>query len=163
MPAISPTAVPATTRRLHAIGASIRMRRKHLRVSAATAAEAAGMSRVTLNRIERGEPSVTIGAYLNAMEALGIAVELVVDPAEADADAAPHTETQPPAVIRLADYPQLQRLAWHMPGASEVSPEVAFGLYERNWRHVDVAALESPERELLDRLTRTVGKGHLLV
>lgn len=121
------------------------------------------MSRVTLNRIERGEPSVTIGAYLNAMEALGIAVELVVDPVDADAGAAPPTDTQPPAVIRLADYPQLQRLAWHMPGTSEVSPEVAFGLYERNWRHVDAAALEPPERELLDTLTRTVGKGHLLV
>jgi transcriptional regulator with XRE-family HTH domain len=36
---------------------------KALKVSATTAAEAAGMSRMTLHRIERGEPSVTMGAY----------------------------------------------------------------------------------------------------
>jgi len=36
-------------------------KRKALRVSATVAAEAAGMSRVTLHRIEKGEPSVTMG------------------------------------------------------------------------------------------------------
>lgn len=68
-----------------------------------------------------------------------------------------------PAVIRLGDYPQLRQLAWHAPGADTISPEIALGLYERNWRHVDTATMEAAERQLLDALVRIVGKGHLLV
>ncbi len=41
---------------LPALGAGIRARRKQLRVSATAAAEAAGLSRVTLHRIERAHP-----------------------------------------------------------------------------------------------------------
>ena len=64
MPARSPlVAAPAATK-LAALGERIRARRKALQVSAVDAAEAAGMSRVTLQRIERGEPSVTMGAYI---------------------------------------------------------------------------------------------------
>ncbi|MFG6415730.1 helix-turn-helix domain-containing protein [Roseateles sp. DC23W] len=43
------------------LGARIRAQRQRQRVSATHAAEAAGLSRVTLHRIERGEPSVTMG------------------------------------------------------------------------------------------------------
>lgn len=68
-----------------------------------------------------------------------------------------------PAVIRLDDYPQLRQMAWHVPGADTVSPEVALGLYERNWRHVDIDRMDAAERQLLDALIRIVGKGHLLV
>lgn len=35
------------------------------------------MSRVTLHRIERGEPSVTMGAYLNALAVLGLDFEIL--------------------------------------------------------------------------------------
>ena len=42
--------------RLQDLGARIRARRKSLGVNATAAAESAGMSRVTLHRIEKGEP-----------------------------------------------------------------------------------------------------------
>ena len=74
MPAPSPFTTEEVVTRLGAIGACIRAQRKALHVSATTAAEAAGMSRVTLHRIERGEASVTMGAYLNATAALGLAL-----------------------------------------------------------------------------------------
>jgi transcriptional regulator with XRE-family HTH domain len=71
-----------------AIRSPIRAHRKRLGVNGTTTAEAAGMSRVTLYRIERGEPSVTMGAYIGALDALGLELE-VVDP---HAKAGPHAK-----------------------------------------------------------------------
>jgi len=134
-------------------------------VSATTASEAAGLSRVTLHRIERGEPSVTIGAYANAMAALGMEIRVVDggDAAQAEANAPVAARASKARRILLADYPQLKQLAWHIPGATELTPEEALGLYERNWRHVDASQLQANERAMIDSLVRTVGKGKLLV
>lgn len=57
---------------LTVLGGLICERRKHLRVSATTLAEAAGMSRASVHRVEQCEPSVTMGAYLNVLAALGL-------------------------------------------------------------------------------------------
>lgn len=73
MPAKAPPNPSVVVEQLAALGARIRARRKSLRVSATALAEAAGMSRVTVHRIEQGEPSVTIGACLNVLAALGMA------------------------------------------------------------------------------------------
>lgn len=177
MPAAAPLANDANRAALAAIGQCIRERRKALAVSATAAAEAAGVSRVTLHRIEQGEASVTLGAYQNALAALGLALEVTLVGADRPAadlvSAASRAEHQghtahergnamPPS-IRLADYPQLHRLAWHVPGNFELTPAEALGLYERHWRHLSPAALDRHERELLDDLRRTAGKGHLLV
>lgn len=158
MPAQSPPLQPFAARVLDELGACIRQRRKSLRVSANTAAEAAGMSRVTLNRIERGEASVTMGAYANAMAALGVQIRIVDAPG-----AEPVNRVTPAAPIRLADYPQLRQLAWHLPGTAELTPQEALGLYERNWRHIDQAAVGAHERALIDQLVDTLGRGQLLV
>jgi hypothetical protein len=72
------------------------------------------------------------------------------------------TSTSLPAV-RIADYPQLQRLAWHLPGASLLTSGEALGVYERNWRHLDFEVMDSSERTFLEMLVSTQGKGHLLV
>ena len=159
MPAATPPVADAVSAKLAAIGRRIRAHRKRLGVSGTTAAEAAGMSRVTLYRIERGEPSVTMGAYIGALGALGLELE-VVDP---HAKAVPPMKAALPATIRLAEYPQLKRLAWQLHGVDELTPEQALGLYERNWRHVDVDALEPRERALVAALTSQLGEGRLLV
>jgi transcriptional regulator with XRE-family HTH domain len=83
MPAKSPETSKAVAEKLIELGQRIRAHRKSLRVSVVAAAESAGMSRVTLHRIERGEPSVTMGAYLNAMTVLRM--ELSVE-ARSDSD-----------------------------------------------------------------------------
>ena len=46
------------------------------------------MSRVTLQRIERGEPLVTMGAYIGAATAVGLELELVDPTGQAAAKAA---------------------------------------------------------------------------
>jgi transcriptional regulator with XRE-family HTH domain len=143
---------------LSALGAGIRARRKQLRVSATAAAEAAGLSRVTLQRIERGEPSVAMGLYQRAISALGLTLHL--------ADAQPQLQSrdaEPPELLRLTDLPELRRLAWQLDPDTELTPKQALDLYERNWRHLDTAAMTPRERAALDRLVHSVGGGRLLV
>jgi DNA-binding XRE family transcriptional regulator len=71
MPKKSPPLTEPTAAKLEALGMRLAQRRKTLRVSATVAAEAAGMSRVTLHRIENGEPSVTMTAQEQALWPFG--------------------------------------------------------------------------------------------
>jgi transcriptional regulator with XRE-family HTH domain len=150
----------AASARLSLLGQYLRAHRLRHKITAVSAAEAAGMSRVTFHRIERGEPSVTMGAYLSAIDALGLVLALA-DPAAAE----PSSAGAPvlPARISLADYPQLKQLAWQLPGAKSLTPHEALALYERNWRHVDQAALGAHERELIQLLQDQLAGGRLLV
>ena len=159
MPAAAPATGEIVAAKLLALGEQLRAQRKHLGVSATTAAEAAGMSRITLHRIERGEPSVTMGAYFNAAAALGLALGVV------DVQPPPRRsqEAAVPTRIRLADHPQLERLAWQFQGASDVTPAEALSLYERNWRHIEQGALAPRERALIQQLVASLGGSRLLV
>ena len=159
MPARAPPIGDVLEARLKAMGVRIRGHRERQKVSATVAAEAAGMSRVTLHRIERGEPSVTMGAYLSAIDAVGLEVELS-DPQARQAGCG---TADLPARVRLSDYPQLQRLAWQLHGVDDLSPAEALSLYERNWRHIDPAGLEPAERALVQALADQSGGGRLLV
>ncbi len=164
MPAAAPHVAEPAAIKLAALGERIRAQRKALKVSAVDAAEAAGMSRVTLHRVEAGEPSVAMAAYIGAATAVGLELELV-DPRERSAGkrGKGRGDRPFPARIRLADYPQLQRLAWQLHGVSTLTAKEALGLYERNWRHVDTAKLEPAEKELVNALVQQLGGGRLLV
>jgi len=159
MPARPPAIIDATAKKLESLGQQIRAHRKALRVSATTAAEAAGMSRVTLHRIEHGEPAVTMGAYLNAMAALGLDFGIVTPP-NPDSDVSDdHRKGWIPARIHLPDYPQLKQLAWQVHGTDELTPVEALDIYERNGRHLDFTAMEPGERHLIDALRLAFGEG----
>lgn len=152
MPAKPPIFSRATADQLIALGQQIRAHRKAVGVSATAAAEAAGMSRVTLHRIEKGAPAVTMGAYLNAMTALGLHIRLMM-PEELSAAQRPvNREGWIPARIPLRDYPQLKQLAWQVHGTETLSPPEAWDIYERNWRHIDEQALTACERQLIGGL-----------
>jgi transcriptional regulator with XRE-family HTH domain len=131
----------------------VRERRKDLRVSAVAAAEAAGISRVTLHRIEKGEPAVTMGAYLRVMAALGLQLSAGLPQAPAEVPRAGWL----PARIRIADYPWLKQLAWQIHGPQELTPREALGIYERNWRHLDTATLSPAEKDLVEALRLALG------
>ncbi len=117
------------------------------------------MSRVTLHRIEKGEASVTIGAYFNAMAALGLVFGIA--PASSLGAGTPGDDRAGwiPARIALADYPQLRQLAWQVHGTDWLTPREALDIYERNWRHADAQALEPREQQLVDALRLALADG----
>lgn len=163
MPATLSSINSTAQARLRYLGEEVRKKRKALRISATAASEAASMSRVTWHRIEKGEPAVTMGAYLNAMAVLGLELGL------SDPHAAPvrtdHPEPEQflPVRIRLSQYPQLRRLAWQIHGTDELTPREALDIYERNRRHLDIAAMQAHERDLLEALKQVLagGQGHV--
>lgn len=158
MPSKAPPQGTQLNKALRQLGQQIRLRRKTLKVSAVVTSEAAGISRMTLNRIERGEASVTIGAYLNVISILGLKINL----ASANPDQRA-SKLKPPEEIRIADFPQLKRLAWQLKGSTKISAEEALDLYERNWRHLDQRKLNTRERELINALLVKFGRSNLLV
>lgn len=63
----------------------------------------------------------------------------------------------------IGEFPQLRLIAWNRNPNDEITCEEAFGLYERNWRFVDVNAMLPHERAVVDRLIREYGHGILHV
>jgi transcriptional regulator with XRE-family HTH domain len=141
-----------TTEALIVIGRKIRAHRKSLKITAIAAAEAADISRVTLHRIEHGEPTVTIGAYVNVMRALNLVLDVQDVDAKVETPATNIPAGTIPVRIHIKSYPQLMRLAWHVHGVDYLTPKEALGIYERNWRHMDTAVLEPAEQELIEGL-----------
>ena len=137
---------------LLALGQQMRAKRKLLHVNATAVAEAAGVSRVTLHRIERGEPTVSMGAYMNVLVALGMRF--------GDEDQRQlHPEEFIPVRIQVESYPQLKKLAWQLKAGAELTPIEAFGIYERNLRHVNQALLDPAEKALIQALRVGLGGG----
>ena len=162
MKSINPTSDDESAAPLQALGAQIRAQRKALRLSATVTAEAAGMSRVTLHRIEKGEPSVTMGAWCSAMAALG----MVVQARSLTEERVPTTQLPDradwiPARVRLADYPQLRTLAWQVHGTDTLTPSEALDIYERNARHLDWHAMSANEQALLKALPLALSRNPL--
>ena len=161
MPAKAPPRGPKLEKILLQLGQQIRGRRKGIKVSATATAEAAGVSRMTLNRIEHGEASVTMGAYINVMSVLGLTLKPV------DANLSKKIETftglKSDAKIPLADYPQLKKLAWQLKKTKVLNPKEALSLYERNWRHINLSEITTKERELIQNLMTLMGTERLLV
>jgi transcriptional regulator with XRE-family HTH domain len=156
MPKKSPPLNEIIAAKLCSLGAQMAERRKALGVSATVAAEAAGMSRITLHRIEKGEPSVTMGAWSNAMAALGMQLQLQnPEPTEATPTKQPGWW---PVRIALADYPQLKALAWQVHGTDHLTPVEAFDIYERNIRHMDLPSMGNQEQALWQALQEAFGK-----
>jgi DNA-binding XRE family transcriptional regulator len=133
------------------IGQLIMRHRKSFKITANAAAETAGISRVTLHRIEKGEPTVGMGAYLNVISALNLKFHLSKK-GDAGCDANRGRVGQLPVRISLEDYPQLKELAWHVQGVGELSPIEAHSIYERNKRFLDSENLSDSEQELIELL-----------
>lgn len=89
-------------RRLGEIGTSVRQWRLMQSLKAEEVAERAGISRSTLQKIERGEPGVSVGAVLSVMQALGQLDHIVeaFDPLSTDIGRLRSTEKLPSRVRR---------------------------------------------------------------
>jgi transcriptional regulator with XRE-family HTH domain len=164
MPAKAPLTQLTPDNRMRAFANRIRQRRLALGVSVVVAAYSAGMSRVTWHRIETGEPSVTMGAYLGALDALGLDIDLKPRAAARQAPIkqvpqASHQDLNIPLQIPIRNYPQLRQIAWHIREDFELTPEEAFGLYERNRRHLEIGQMQTHELELFNALENSWLKG----
>ncbi len=76
MPRTTPSLLPKLSRLLAQVGANLkqaRLRRSH---SAEIVAERSGITRRTLQRVERGDPAVALGIYARVMQALGLVEDL---------------------------------------------------------------------------------------
>lgn len=69
---------PKLTSILQNLGENIRLARLRRHLSTAMLAERAGMTRVTLSAIEKGEPTVSFGAYSNVLFSLGLEKDLLL-------------------------------------------------------------------------------------
>jgi len=63
---------------LQTLGIQIKMARKRRKLSLATIAERAQCSQLTLIRVEKGEPTVSIGIYARVLYALGLHNDLTL-------------------------------------------------------------------------------------
>ena len=133
------------------IGQLIRQHRKSFKITANAAAETAGISRVTLHRIEKGEPTVSMGAYLNVISALDLNFHLSAK-GDTEYEANGNDVGKLPVRISLSDYPQLKELAWHVQGVDELSLVEAHSIYERNKRFLDSESLSDSEQALIELL-----------
>ena len=74
--------IPAI-RALHKVGSEISDARRRRRITIKLMAERAGVSRATIGKIERGDPTTSIGGYASVLFVLGMTARLadLVDPA----------------------------------------------------------------------------------
>lgn len=68
----SPVLLPKMKKIMAELGENIKLARLRRKLSAEQVAERAGISRSTLNFIERGYEGVSIGYYLNVLKVLGL-------------------------------------------------------------------------------------------
>jgi len=61
-------------------------------------------------------------------------------------------------LVEISDFPQLKQLCWNLK-VEFLTRADALALYERNWRFVDQLALEPNERNFIDELVDSLGKG----
>lgn len=136
------------------IGSAIKARRKALGVTASATAGAAGISRVTLYRIEKGEGSPSLPHLLAVLKSLNLELNIASDGLGMVESSSQSIKDMIPVHIELDHYPGLKAIAWHVTGRNYLKPVEAWDLYERNNRHLDFDSLSASEKSLLKSLER---------
>ena len=72
MPSRKQVILPKYDALLKQMGENIKLARKRRKLTTIQVAERAGIARSTLNLVEKGEPSVAMGAYFNVLKVLGL-------------------------------------------------------------------------------------------
>ena len=82
MPAKASSLYPPQLRLLRELGLRLREARLRRRLSVSQVAERTEVSRPTLNKVEKGDPAVTLGTYLRVLAVLGLEKDLALLAAE---------------------------------------------------------------------------------
>jgi len=64
--------LPKFQRMMELVGENIKLARKRRKLTTMQVAERAGIDRTTLYQVEKGNPSVSLGAYFNVLRVLGL-------------------------------------------------------------------------------------------
>ena len=72
MPRTFQRAFPSAERQMRALGTRLRLARLRRRLTAILFAERMGVSRDTLNRLEKGDPNIALGTYMRALRVLAL-------------------------------------------------------------------------------------------
>lgn len=72
----APALFPPILRQLEALGTRLRLARLRRRYSASSVATRAGVTRMTLYKIEKGDPGVRLGVYASVMRVLNLQADL---------------------------------------------------------------------------------------
>lgn len=78
MPRTIPLLLPKLSRLLAQIGSNLKQARLRRRYSAEIIAGRSGITRRTLQRVERGDPAVAFGIYARVLQALGLVEDLAM-------------------------------------------------------------------------------------
>jgi transcriptional regulator with XRE-family HTH domain len=133
---------------LASLGQKILLQRKKLQVAAESVALTAGISRITLHRIEKGEPSVSMGAYISVIIALGLS--LGIDEKNPEFNDA--TEESNLSDIAIQDYPQLKLISWQLKDDAVLNAVEAKNMYERNQKYIRFNEMTEQEKKLINQL-----------
>jgi len=76
MPRVSPSLFPPLLRQLEGLGDRLRLARLRRRYSAQSVAGRAGTTRMTLYRVEKGDPGVSLGVYASVLRVLNLQADL---------------------------------------------------------------------------------------
>lgn len=76
MPSKAPLAFLSESSLLADLGERLRLARRRRRLTASAVATRCDISRPTLAKVERGDPSVTLGTYLRVLSVYGLAGDL---------------------------------------------------------------------------------------
>lgn len=76
MPKKATKIYPASQRELESLGQRLRLARLRRRFSAETVCLRADISRPTLYKVEKGDPSVSMGIYVQVLRVLGLTEDL---------------------------------------------------------------------------------------
>jgi transcriptional regulator with XRE-family HTH domain len=77
MNARTPILLPSMQRLLSKLGENIKLARLRRKLSAVQVSERAGIARSTLWQIEKGAPTVAMGAYIQVLLALGLEKDIL--------------------------------------------------------------------------------------
>jgi transcriptional regulator with XRE-family HTH domain len=128
-------------------GQRILLQRKFLKVAAESVALAAGISRVTLHRIEKGDPGVSIGAYVSTLQALGMQMTI-----SSKLEVGSNSHSINLSKIAIDEYPELKKISWQLKDGVTLTALEAKNMYERNEKFISFDALCEHEKQLIEHL-----------
>lgn len=138
------------------LGTVLKAFRREQGINQTLLAETLGMDRRTLSKLEKGDPSISMGTAIRVWRSLGFFCELR-SPTEQEAYAQELETSYLPMKIALADYPVLRRCSWQLQESDLISPRMAFRLYQDKKSDLDKSVMSRKEQNLIGCLEQVYG------